>query len=102
MLKEPIWPKVGGNQNRCIWRGDTPSIAVRPVGGRVTKLAAARFSSGTPPPPPRRPPKPPPPPRRPPKPPPPPSWPPKPPPPPSWPPKPGADRVPVAETCSKL
>src|SRR2546425_5467342 len=104
-------------------RGDAVgSDAVRFVGARVTKLAAARFTSGTPPPPPSRPPKPPPPPRRPPKPPPPPRLPPvpppppsrppkppppprtppKPPPPPRTPPKPAAATVPVAGTCFKL
>src|SRR6267154_2390477 len=79
MLKVPIWPKVGGNQNRCMWRGDRSSVAVRFLGGRVTELAVARFSSPTPPPPPSLPPNPPPPP----------SLPPRPPPPP--PPPPGAE-----------
>src|SRR5882762_9124152 len=126
MLKVPIWPKVGGNQNRCMWRGDRSSVAVRFLGGRVTELAVARFSSPTPPPPPSLPPNPPPPPsfpprpppppslppvpppppRRPPKPPPPPSLPPVPPPPPSLPPvpeppRPVADKVPVALICRK-
>src|SRR5882762_1164659 len=116
MLKVPIWPKVGGNQNRCMWRGDRSSVAVRFLGGRVTELAVARVSSLTPPPPPSLPPVPPPPPSFPPRPPPPPSLPPVPPPPPRSPPKPPpppslppvpepprpvADKVPVALICRK-
>src|SRR5712664_831650 len=59
MLYAPISPKLGAVHRRVTNRGESFSVAVRFLGGRVNELATACVSSGTPPLPPWIPPLPP-------------------------------------------
>src|SRR6266404_7490413 len=49
MLYAPISPKLGAVHRRVTNRGESFSVAVRFLGGRVNELATACVSSGTPP-----------------------------------------------------